>query len=312
MLEWNDGPLVRESESLVEAATLRCLAMDHTTLFIQGPPGTGKTYTSAHVICSLIAAGKRVGVSSNSHKAINNLLAKVEDVAEETGLSFSGVKKCTRGNEEQRLNGRIITDVESAADVHDYHADLVSGTAWLFADDDFDQEFDYLFVDEAGQVSLGHLLAMGSAARNIVLVGDQMQLAQPIQGSHPGESGLSALDYLLQNEATVAPDRGILLDTSWRMHPEICSFVSDAVYDGRLKAQPDCSRQRRHLDPVLETPHSGWHVSHLFFLLLRFVHSACPILGKRIIAPNDHYWRRKLTGSFYFASDQIERPKLGG
>ncbi|USA63289.1 TM0106 family RecB-like putative nuclease (plasmid) [Qipengyuania citrea] len=249
LLGWDGGPLVREGETLVEAATLRCLAMDSTTLFIQGPPGTGKTFTSAHVICSLIASGKRVGVSSNSHKAINNLLAKVEEVAAETGLSFVGVKKCTRGNDDQRLNGRIITDVESAGDVLDYHADLIGGTAWLFAGEDFDQSLDYLFVDEAGQVSLGHLLAMGSAARNIVLVGDQMQLAEPIQGAHPGESGLSALDYLLQGEATVAPDRGILLDTSWRMHPDICGFISDAVYDGRLKAHPDCACQRLHLQP---------------------------------------------------------------
>ena len=249
LLGWNGGPLVREGESLIEAATMRCLAMDGTTLFVQGPPGTGKTFTSAHVICSLLAAGKKVGVSSNSHKAINNLLAKVEDVAEETGLSFVGVKKCTRGNDEQRLNGRIITDVEKAADMHDYMPDLIGGTAWLFADSDFDQTLDYLFVDEAGQVSLGHLLAMGSAARNIVLVGDQMQLSQPIQGAHPGESGLSALDYLLQGEATVAPDRGILLDTSWRMHPSICGFISDAVYDGRLQAHPDCARQRLYLQP---------------------------------------------------------------
>ena len=249
LIDWDGGPLVRPGESLVEAATLRCLAMDETALFIQGPPGTGKTYTSAHVICALLAAGKRVGVSSNSHKAINNLLAKIEDVAEETGLDFCGVKKFTGGKDEQRLNGRIIKDVEKAQDVHHYLPDLVGGTAWLFADKAFDQHFDYLFVDEAGQVSLGHLLAMGSAARNIVLVGDQMQLAQPIQGAHPGESGLSALDYLLQGEATVAPDRGILLDTSWRMHPAICGFISDAVYDGRLRAHPDCARQRLHLPP---------------------------------------------------------------
>lgn len=255
LLDQDGGPLVREGESLVEAATMRCFAMDETSLFIQGPPGTGKTYTSAHVICSLIAAGKRIGVSSNSHKAINNLLAKVEEVAEETGLVFVGVKKSSRGKEEQRLNGRIITDVDSNSDVIDYAPNLVGGTAWLFADEDFDQDFDYLFVDEAGQVSLGHLLAMGSAARNIVLVGDQMQLAQPIQGAHPGESGLSALDYMLQGEATVAPDRGILLDTSWRMHPEICDFISQAVYDRRLKPHPDCARQRLHLptghDPAL-------------------------------------------------------------
>ena len=71
--DWAGGPMVHDGESLIEAATLRCLALDRSALFIQGPPGTGKTYTSAHVIVALIAAGKRVGVSSNSHKAVNNL-----------------------------------------------------------------------------------------------------------------------------------------------------------------------------------------------------------------------------------------------
>src|SRR3546814_10121543 len=66
LTNWDGGALVRDEESLIEAATLRCLAMDETSLFIQGPPGTGKTHTSAHVICALIAAGRRVGVSSNS------------------------------------------------------------------------------------------------------------------------------------------------------------------------------------------------------------------------------------------------------
>ena len=53
---------------------------------------------SVVVILALIAAGKRVGVSSNSHKAINNLLAKVEEVAEAQGVTFSGVKKVTRAD----------------------------------------------------------------------------------------------------------------------------------------------------------------------------------------------------------------------
>jgi predicted RecB family nuclease len=242
-------PMVRDGEDLLKAVTLRCFELDESYMFIQGPPGTGKTYISAHVIVSLLAAGKRVGVSSNSHKAVNNLLRKVEEVAIESNVRFSGVKKATRTDPGSYLEGEIITDVESNKDVADYAPDLVGGTAWLLADPMFDQYFDYLFIDEAGQVSLGHLLAMGLAARSIVLVGDQMQLAQPIQGAHPGESGLSALDYLLQGEATVAPDRGILLNTSWRMHPDICGFISEAVYDGRLLAHPDCARQTLHLAP---------------------------------------------------------------
>ena len=240
---WDGRALVCDGESLIEAATARSLALNHSTLFIQGPPGTGKTYTSAHVIIALIAAGKRVGVSSNSHKAISNLLAKVEEVAEAQGVTFSGVKKVTRADPETFLNGSIIEDVDDATRVESGGYALIGGTAFLFARPGFDQLLDYLFVDEAGQVSLGNLLAMGAAARNIILVGDQMQLGQPIQGAHPGESGVSTLDYLLEGEATIAPHRGILLDTSWRMHPAICGFISDVVYDGRLRSHPDCVRQ---------------------------------------------------------------------
>jgi len=241
------GNLRADGQSLIAAATDRTLALDRSALFIQGPPGTGKTHTSAHVICALIAAGKRVGVSSNSHKAIHNLLAKIEDVAAERGMELHGAKKASQGNPDSEFDGREIINLYKNQDMIAQWPDLVAGTAWLFADEDMDQSLDYLFIDEAGQVSLGHLLAMGAAARNIVLVGDQMQLAQPIQGSHPGQSGLSALDYLLEGAATVAPDRGILLDTSWRMHPDICGFISEAVYDGRLLAHPDCARQRLHL-----------------------------------------------------------------
>ncbi|WP_155887022.1 AAA domain-containing protein [Bartonella rattimassiliensis] len=67
--------------------------MDNSYLFIQGPPGAGKTYTSSHIIVDLIKRGKKIGVTSNSHKAIHNLLEKVESVAAEKGGNFHGIKK---------------------------------------------------------------------------------------------------------------------------------------------------------------------------------------------------------------------------
>jgi hypothetical protein len=96
---------------------------------------------------------------------------------------------------------------------------LVGGTAFHFCREDQRGAYDYLFVDEAGQVSLGKLVAMACAAANIVLVGDQMQLPQPVQGVHPGETGLSSLEYLVEDKATVPEDRGILLNETRRLHP---------------------------------------------------------------------------------------------
>ena len=98
---------------------------------------------------------------------------------------------------------------------------LVGGTAWTLAKLDFRNAFDYLFIDEAGQVSLANTIAMGMCAKNLILLGDQMQLGQPIQGSHPGRSGQSALEYLLDGEPTIAPDKGIFLDVTYLMHHDV-------------------------------------------------------------------------------------------
>lgn len=217
--------------------------LQESYLFIQGPPGAGKTYTGSHVIVDLLERGARVGVSSNSHKAINNLLGAVEKRVVEKKVELRGFKKSSSSDPDSFLHGILIKDVTDKKAIIGADANLVGGTAWLFADQDFDQTLDYIFVDEAGQVALAKLVAMGTCAKNIVLLGDQMQLQQPIQGVHPGHSGESTLDYLLQGQATIADDRGAFLGTTWRMQENVCRFISDAVYDGRLHPEPQNQNQ---------------------------------------------------------------------
>ncbi len=236
-------PIVPPQADLLDAAVDALCRLDNSHLLVQGPPGTGKTYTSSYAVSELLGRGKRIGIASNSHKAINNLLAAVEKQAQKRGLRFNGIKKSS--NEDQFLDGGgMIKDTTDNKEASSSVFQLVAGTAWLFARPEFDQAFDYLFVDEAGQVSLANIVAMGCSAKNIVLVGDQMQLAQPIQGTHPGNSGLSALEYLLGDAATVPLDKGIFLSTTRRMHPQICKFISDAVYDGRLQTEAENATQR--------------------------------------------------------------------
>src|SRR5262249_2609533 len=150
--------------------------------------------------------------------------------------------------DDHRFGGQLIEDVtdNETATSGDYN--LIAGTAWLFGREELDQALDYVFIDEAGQVSLANVVAVGVSARNIVLIGDQMQLAQPTQGVHPGGSGLSALEYALEGRATVPSWLGIFIDNTRRMHPDICRFVSDAFYDGRLHPDPANAGQRLVLD----------------------------------------------------------------
>ena len=205
---------------------------------IQGPPGSGKTYTGARMIAALVAAGKRVGVCANSHKAISNLLQAVAEadptipilqkVRDGEGCSLPQVL-CTNDN-------KVVV---AELDAHP----VVGGTQWLFARDDLAGALDVLFVDEAGQLSLANACAIAGAARSLVFLGDPQQLPNPQRGTHPEGAGVSALEHLLGDHATVPPDRGLFLDTSWRMHPDVSTFISEIAYERRLGSHPSCAVQ---------------------------------------------------------------------
>jgi len=236
-----DG-IIDPSQPLPEETSRAILAMDHTTLAIQGPPGTGKTYVSALAIVDLVRSGRRVAVSSNSHKAISNLLEAVASRARTTGTPCRIVQK-TSGDETENAEASDIVTVTDNNASELMAAQVVGATAWHFAR--YDQSaFSHLFVDEAGQVSLANLIAMARSANNLVLVGDPMQLAQPLQGLHPGLSGQSCLEYLMNGHRVVPPERGVFMPVSRRMHPDVCEFISRAVYERRLQSDEGAAAQR--------------------------------------------------------------------
>ena len=221
------------------------LGLDASYLFLQGPPGTGKTWTGARIVVHLLAHGRRVGIAAQSHKAIHNLLAEIEKVARATGLRFKGLKKASAGNPESEYHGEFIQSdpdndrfEKAGPDVQ-----LLAGTAWLFSRPGLDGRLDDLVIDEAGQVSLADALAMGTAARNLILLGDPLQLAQVSQGVHPMGTGASVLEHLLGDAPTIPEDRGVFLERSFRMHPAVSAFISEIVYAGRLHSDDSAARR---------------------------------------------------------------------
>jgi predicted RecB family nuclease len=220
-------------------------AMRDSTLAIQGPPGTGKTYTASRLIKKLIESGKRVGITSNSHKAIINLIEGVH----KAGGNLSGSVYATSTPDPVLKSIPGIQIVESKFALESYEGGIVAGTAWLFSRPEFAGELDYLFVDEAGQVSLANVAAMSTATHNLILLGDQNQLSMPTQGTHPGESSLSSLVYLLRGHAVVPPSLGVFLETTYRLHPDVCKFISGSFYEGKLHSSPSASRYRLSLPP---------------------------------------------------------------
>jgi predicted RecB family nuclease len=231
-----EGPLIQTNETNIEGAIRLAKDMDNTCMCIQGPPGTGKTYTSAHIIVQLLSEGKNVGITSNSHKAILNLMRAVCMLIKgtATGIKVGGEEDASICRDFPKVK-HIGNSGEAAAT---YKSGMIGGSAWFFSRADMQERLDYLFIDEAGQVSVAKLIGMVRSTSNLILLGDQMQLGQPIQGAHPGESGMSVLEYYLKGHATIPPEQGIFLETTWRMHPAICTFISETFYENRLQPEP--------------------------------------------------------------------------
>lgn len=231
-----------DSDAFLAAASRIIRDLDGSAVCVQGPPGAGKTYTASHVIADLLESGAAIGITANSHKASDNLLEAVMGVCEarsiparivkvQSKVKAADVPLCQRGAELAASGSKIEWNDDPT---------VIGGTAWCFSDDNLDGRLDYLFIDEAGQYALANLIAVSRSAHNLVLLGDQMQLSQPTQGIHPGDSGLSCLDYVLNGESVIADTQGIFLPASYRMHPLICGVISEQIYAGRLAAAQRC------------------------------------------------------------------------
>ena len=257
MSEDAGGSLQRPGETTVEAACRIALALDGNVLAIQGPPGTGKTYTGGHVICALVRAGLRVGVTAVSHKVIVNLLEAAATLAREDGRPIGLVHRQNGAYEGKWGIERQYDYADIRAGLGNGAIDVLGATAWCWARPDFEQSVDVLIVDEAGQMSLSNVLATAPAGRSLVLLGDPQQLEQPLQSSHPEGSEVSALYHLLAGENTMPVEQGLFLAETYRLHPDITRFTSEVYYEGKVEARPELERQAITLRGTAESPFTG-------------------------------------------------------
>lgn len=216
--------------------------LDHSYLPIQGPPGAGKSFTGSQLIIRLVRQGKKIGITALSHKVITNLLFKVHEKAKEAKFDIHMIQKIdsnsasdvpwTVSNDEKKIQSALST------------MNVIAGTSFMWSKEPYENSVDYLFVDEAGQLSLIDTLAVAHTCSNLVLLGDPQQLKQPQQGVHPGGTEVSALEHILQGEKTISEKQGIFLSETWRMHSKINAFVSELFYENRLHSKKHLDQQK--------------------------------------------------------------------
>ncbi|HEX3775438.1 MAG TPA: TM0106 family RecB-like putative nuclease [Polyangiaceae bacterium] len=236
--------LILPNEDTVAGITRLALELDRSVLAVQGPPGSGKTYRAAEMIAALVRAGKRVGVTSNSHRVIKSVLHAVSERLERAG-SVLHISDETTLDEHEPASFEFSKDyaaIRKRLDANELS--VVGGTSFAWVTEPLQRSVDVLVVDEAGQMSLANVLAVSGAAQSLILFGDPAQLDQPQKGTHPPGADASALEHLLGSALTMPPELGVFLPQTRRLCPKICEFTSRVFYEGRLEAIAGLDQQR--------------------------------------------------------------------
>ncbi len=227
----------------LEQVNARALGLTGGPLAVQGPPGTGKTWLASQIITTLIAHGHTVALTAPSHSAIINACRQISDTARSRGVTFAAERYATKA-EFVGLPDFTEASSDDAADALQRGVKLLAGTTWLCAREDLHEQIDYLVVDEAGQYGLADtIVAAACAKKGVILVGDPLQLPQVTQARHEENGGASVLEHILGEDSLIPADRGILLTVTRRMHPDVCQFISDHVYESRLHPIAECANQ---------------------------------------------------------------------
>ena len=125
-------------------------------------------------------------------------------------------------------------------------------------------------------------------------------MGQPTQGSHPGLSNNSVLDYLLQGKDTVEDNRGIFLSRTYRMHPNINSFISENFYENKLLTNPENKNRKIDFPKNFFLNNEGIHT-------ILMDHEDCTQTSEQEFKKIDEIIK-KLIGRKFTDADNKERP----
>jgi len=229
---WETGQQAGLNESQAEAVA-QAYATDLVHL-IQGPPGTGKTFVLAHLARLLVAEGRRVLVTGLTHRAINNALNKIVQVA-------PGLPACKVGLD-SRARDLLAPNYENF--IQTGFGDLSGGyivgaTPFATQTERLSHvEFDVVIFDEASQITLP-LAIMGMLAGNsYVFIGDEKQLP-PVASLRASQLARTSIFGYLSGRCYET-----LLDVTYRMNDVLTAWPSRTFYAGAIRSGPGVAERR--------------------------------------------------------------------
>ncbi|KAH9850369.1 P-loop containing nucleoside triphosphate hydrolase protein [Lenzites betulinus] len=235
-------PLNGSQEKAVEAM----LSNDNNQrlLIIQGPPGSGKTSVIAAFVTSAITAGASgIWLVAQSNIAVKNIAEKLVDVGFDNWrlLVSQGFHFGWHDHIYSKVNKNLII----SKDFKRAHRQIQGVKVFLCTLSMLSNPTLHIFtsvnpiktlvVDEASQITLGSYvvpLTSFPTISKMCMIGDDKQL--PPYGSEDSEENMKSIFEVEHLRPSVQ-----FLDIQYRMPPLIGDVVSEVVYDGQLRSNPE-------------------------------------------------------------------------
>lgn len=248
-----------KNKAQTEALNL-ALALDgqtHTLVLVQGPPGTGKTTLITEIALQAYLRGENILILAKTNVAVDNILEKLMDKkirVLRSGNNLHWKSNLPGVHAVSTANSLYLAAMEGGNRI-------VLGTPLgFFLDRNLPPaEYDLLIIDEASQMDIPETLFSLSFTKKCVMIGDHLQIppypiAQEILAEYNPRLTLAEKEQLqmsLFEQLITGGNRfnRVFLDINYRTaHPEMVSFISDLIYDGRLS--PNTASDYYKLSPA--------------------------------------------------------------
>ena len=183
------------------------MALDDSYLFMQGPPGAGKTYTGSHLIVGLLRAGQARRRDIEQPQGDQQSAARQSRSAQaKRRFAFSRRQEVEQAGSGERVRGPSSsrrlrrTPISSKPDAPARRGHGLAVRRCATRSDRSTISSSTRPARSRSPISSRWARPRGTSCCSAT----RCSSAQPIQGVHPGRSGESTLEYLLDGQATVS------------------------------------------------------------------------------------------------------------